>query len=436
MPSSRPDSDTGLKLLAVGDLHLGRRPTRLPEDLAGMGGDFGPGQAWERLVNRAIEEGVEAVALAGDVVDREDHYYEAYRQLQAGVMKLTEAGIRVLGVVGNHDVAVLPRLADQIPEFELLGRDGQWECSTIHARGESVHLWGWSFPAPRVTDSPLAGHVFELRPDGPNLGLLHCDRDQPGSAYAPVGSRELESAGLDGWLLGHIHRPDALAAPHPNGYLGSVTGLHPGEYGDRGPWLIRVRAGRIESMDQWIQAPLRYARLDLDLTELDEPEQARGHLLEAVRDLDKRLATLDTPPEATGLRIRLTGRCRFGEAVLDLFSDDDRAHLFSSNGGSRYFVEQLVSATRPEIDLEKLAREPTPPGLLARKLLLLDEPDENAERQSMIDQARHRLREQAGKSRWNELSVDPPDPISTAEYLRESGLRLLERLLAQRQEET
>ena len=116
---------------------------------------------------------------------------------------------------------------------ELLGKGGTWEAATLEGDGEKVTLWGWSFPAQQGTRSPLSDAGFPRGP-GPNLGLLHCDRDQAGSPYAPVMSRELEAAGLDGWLLGHIHVPDALTAPSPSGYLGSVTGANPGEAGAHG----------------------------------------------------------------------------------------------------------------------------------------------------------------------------------------------------------
>lgn len=425
-----------LKLLAVGDLHLGRRPTRLPEDLTARSHELGPAAAWRRVVDRAIETGVHAVALAGDVVERENDFFEAYRQLQEGVQDLSDAGIRVLGVVGNHDVAVLPRLANQIEAFELLGRGGQWESTRIEAGGDSLELWGWSFPQARVTRSPLTNQVFPPRSSGPRLGLLHCDRDQPGSVYAPVSSRELESAGLDGWLLGHIHAPDTLSAPYPSGYLGSVSGLHPGEHGDRGPWLITVESGRVRSVDQWTLAPLRYQRIEVNLTGLTSPADARESLLEAVRQLDQSMQHLHAAPAAVGLRIHLTGRTRFGEAVLDLLSPEDRAHIATGERGERYFVERLTLATRPEIQLETLAAEPTPPGLLARRLLLLDKPADHPERAELIHLARERLAERAGDRRWSGLRVALPDPEETADYLRESGLRLLESLLAQRERDS
>src|SRR5262245_40987018 len=106
------------RLLFVGDIHLGRRPTGLPESLRELGVDpaeLTPAAAWRAAVAIARDLRVDAVVLAGDVVDHADDRFEAYAHLEAGVRDLEAASIATVAVVGNHDVEVLPRLARQIP---------------------------------------------------------------------------------------------------------------------------------------------------------------------------------------------------------------------------------------------------------------------------------------------------------------------------------
>lgn len=421
-----------LKLLAVGDLHLGRRPSRLPKSLAAEADSLSPAAAWRLLVDQAIDQDVDAVALAGDVVEREEDFYEAYRELRAGVARLAEAGIRVAGIAGNHDVQVLPRLADQLPGFELIGRGGRWETLPIAANGETVTLHGWSFPRQQVPFSPVEGHRFE-HATGVNLGLLHCDRDVPGSPYAPVLSRELRAAELDGWLLGHIHAPDALTRESPGGYLGCVTGMDPGEPGNHGPWLFTIEDGRIAALQQWVLAPLRWETLTLDLTQLTAPEDVHARLLASVRARDAELAGLALPPRAVGLRIRLTGRTRFGNRVEQLLRQDMGAVIDDGAGGTRYFIEHCLAETRPEIALGELAQRPTPPGLLARRLCLLDIPETEAARQ-LIASARVRLENQRKDARWQPLDPGAIDDETVIDWLRRAGTRLLEDMLEQQAE--
>jgi len=422
-----------LKLLAVGDMHLGRRPSRLPEELAERATQLGPTGAWHRTVDTAIEEAVDVVALAGDVVEREDDFYEGYRELHDGVERLKDAGIAVIGVAGNHDVRVLPRLADQLPDFHLLGRQGEWEAKEFAVDGETLTLWGWSFPKEQVRQSPLAGARFD-RPSGINLGLLHCDRDQVGSPYAPVTSTELQAAGLDGWLLGHIHVPDALSAEAPIGYLGSVTGMDPGETGDHGPWLLTLNRGQIESIEQHVIAPLRWERLPLDLSTITDPADVRPLLLEAVQDLDTTLMEHGLAPEAVGLRVQLTGRTNIAGQVVDLFKSNERGHIHTGTRGSHYFIEKLAVATRPAVDLETLAQQSDPPGLLARRLMLLDAHADNPERQALLEAARRDLGELQRSQQWQALAAAPLDDETVAEWLHTAGIQLLEQMLAQRED--
>ncbi|WP_028492003.1 DNA repair exonuclease [Thioalkalivibrio sp. ALE19] len=433
-----------VRILAVGDMHLGRRPSRLPAALADDGARLGPAEAWERCVRLAIEQQVDAVALAGDLVEREDDFFEAYRLLLQGIRQLDQAGITVVGVAGNHDVTVLPRLADELEGFHLLGRGGTWERLTLGADEDRVTLHGWSFPSRRVTTSPLAGHDFHARGEGAaagvHLGLLHADRDARDSHYAPVSSAELAAAGLDAWLLGHIHRPDALdtlagpgtssAAPrYSGGYLGSVTGLHPGEHGPRGPWLITVEGERIRAIEQQCLAPLHWARLDLDLTGLEAPEQARTRLLQRLRELEARLDTRPCPPRALGLRLRLTGQTTLaGEVAHQL--EEHREESIAARPERFTFIERILADTRPPVDLDELARRQDHAGLLARRLQLLEHPADDPDRRALLEQARERLASVATDARWRGLPEAGLDDEAVAARLADSGSRLLEHLLA------
>ena len=422
-----------MKILAVGDIHLGRTPSRLPEELAHRSRDLGPAGAWERTVKVAIDAGVRAVLLAGDVVEGENDFFEAYRELEQGVRELTEAGIEVIGVAGNHDVKVLPRLAEHIPEFRLLGKDGQWQTCRIADEADSITLWGWSFPRKEVLTSPLAGQAFKCEA-GVNLGLLHCDRDAGNSPYAPVGNQELQQAGLDGWLLGHIHKPDVLSVESLNGYLGSLTGLDRSEAGPHGPWLIGISGGRIESVEQLPLARLRWESVDVELDGISEPADAKGCILTALQELDRQFTEssgfqgLVFAPDAVGVHIILRGRTRFGTVVLDEFSGTGEGVVHTGTDNRCYFIGRISADTRPEIDLEELAKELTPRGLLAERLLWLDKPAGHPQRDDLVARAREGLRNQRQKSVWSGLNADEPDPV---EWLRKAGLRALDKLLAQ-----
>ena len=450
----------GARFLCVGDMHLGRHPSALPEDLGGIDAAvFDPTAAWRAAVERALVEGVDAVLLAGDVVESLEDRFAAFAALEAGVRQLVEAGVPVLAVAGNHDVVALPRLADRIEGFRLLGRGGRWESVALENRaGLPIHLHGWSFPALRVRESPLAGERFvagDRLAEGIHLGLLHCDLDQRGSSYAPVQRRELAATSFDAWLLGHVHRPDELGEmPRPIGYLGSLAPLDPGEPGAHGPWLLEVDSGaagvRIRHLPL---AALRFERIEVDLGSLDRMSAAGGAEGEAADELEDRLfqllreevgrrraelaAELDTA-RLVGCRFFLKGRCDPHAAVAGIVRSGTWLGRDLSAGDTHFFIEKIVDEGQPAIDLELRAKGSDPPAILARNLLALQRGDEAGRR--LVSQAQRALAAEARREVWAQLQASPgeesyetrPDgEEGTRARLIAAGTRALEELLAQ-----
>ena len=88
--------------------------------------------------------------------------------------------------------------------------------------------------------------------------------------------------------------------------------------------------------------------------------------------------------------------------------------------------------TRPVKALTRLAEGVDPPGLLARKLLALDDGSRVGRR--LLDEARRRLEALCDRHPWAELPRPSLDDEALAEELRRVGLRLLEELEGQRGE--
>ena len=419
------------RLLAIGDLHLGRRPGRVDRHLD-PGEQLTPAAAWSACVETAITGGADAVVLTGDVVEDSDDLYEAYPDLARGVRRLDEHGIAVAAVSGNHDGRVLPRLADAIPAFRLLGREGRWERAEI----AGVELLGWSFPGATATDNPLRDGVPPRLGGGARIGLLHCDRDQTGSRYAPVRSAELAAADADAWLLGHIHAPDALAGPRPMGYLGSAMGLDPGEPGPRGPWWISVRSPGHVDAEQVPLAPLRWEPLGVDATGIAEPEALHARTAEAVAALHDRLSAEGARPRAVGCRLRVTGRPEPGARLEGEPGTAGLARFQDERDGIRYFVEGVRLATEPALDLERLAQGSDPLALLARRLLILRRPADDPERAELIRRARPELEALARRRAFWDLEAGTLDETRIAEALERASRQALDALLAQGTEAT
>ena len=57
------------KILATADIHVGRRPSKVPDEEDAR--RFSSARIWEAIVDRAIAEEVDLVALSGDVIDHD-----------------------------------------------------------------------------------------------------------------------------------------------------------------------------------------------------------------------------------------------------------------------------------------------------------------------------------------------------------------------------
>lgn len=412
-------------LLAIGDIHLGRTPTALHPDLAVRASQLGPEAAWSRAVTEAINRKVDAVLLAGDVVERSRDLLVAYGDLKSGVEKLATAGIPVLAVAGNHDTLVLPRLAREIEALHLLGADGRWQERSVG----KLSVLGWSFPRPQVRRSPLKDFPQPSKPER-TIGLLHCDRDQLGSPYAPVSSAELRSAPTAAWLLGHIHQPDRLQAPRPMGYLGSLSALRASETGARGPWLLSWDDATGLAIRHLPLAPLRYEVVTIDVSDLDQAELLAEAGIGEARKLARALAEQPFQPDAVGLRLRLTGACRFQRqlpAVTERLVTESRPW---KEQGMLFFIQKVSVETEPDFDLREVARGSDPCALLAQRILILRDPSDE-KHQVLLDRSRSHMARIFGLREFQSLAIEVDDSM-LRNWLERAGVRALMELLGQR----
>ena len=368
--------------------------------------------------------------MAGDVVESANARFEAFGALHDGVARLVEARIPVFGVAGNHDVEVLPRLARSIPGYRLLGAGGTWEMVAIGRGGDPwAHVAGWSFPAPQVRVNPIRLPDFPRTApsDLPLFGVLHCDLDGGTSPYAPVPRVDLERSDYRGWFLGHIHRPSVLDPRRPLGYLGSLVGIDPSETGPRGPWLLaQDERGELDLCHVPL-APLRWEEIDIDTGELSTADALLDAIARGIEALHRRLE--HDPPRAVGCRVRLTGKTGIHRELRRLLEQESPEKVRLRHGSVLYFVAGFRDESRPELDLRCLSRGDHPAGLLARRLLVLEQGGDDA--REMIGRVRRELEQELHGRPWAPLGSEELDDEKIRTLLLDAGSRALEELLFQ-----
>jgi DNA repair exonuclease SbcCD nuclease subunit len=398
-----------------------------------------PKAVWLSTVQKAIDRDVDAVMIAGDIVDQENRYFEAFGAFEDGIAQLDEEEIPVVVIAGNHDFDALPDMVDNLDSntLQFLGRGGQWERWTLEQDGEPVaHFDGWSFSAEHVYESPLEEYELPATDDAPQIGVLHADLDSRGSRYAPVLSSELRDTAAEAWLLGHIHSPGIRIESRPLAlYSGSPQPLDPGEKQAHGPWTITIPENGDVRAEQIPLASVRYDQVTVDVSKVDDPQEATAVISEEIKDHVR--AELDTRSlELSLVRVRLTGRTDAHSALVDQHRSMER-DLGFRKGSVSVRIESIDVDTRPAIDLEDLAKGDNAAAYLADLLIEIENGGPHETYSEVVDDSLAAVRQAHSANAYNplrrETELEDPDNADAIEHLEQQARVLLDTLLSQKE---
>ncbi len=234
--------------------------------------------ALENMTRLAIDRDVDLVVIAGDLYDGDWTEQNTGLAFVGEAVKLTDAGIPLLVIRGNHDAADLMTSALPLPKnpdgSDIFLQTGKPESRFLEDLGIAVH--GQSFRS-RAEKSNLAAKYPAAAKGMFNLGLLHTglEGDHQHAHYAPCTPRQLTDHGYDYWALGHIHtRHDhALEGGPPIVFSGNIQGRHIREQGAKGCVLIEIDdrndcTYQFEPLDV-----LRWELCEIDATQMEHRDE-------------------------------------------------------------------------------------------------------------------------------------------------------------------
>lgn len=418
-----------VRILCTGDIHIGRQASRTRER-------YRTASAWTALVDLAIEERVDVLAISGDVIDKAVSSYESIGPLTAGLSRLGDAGIETVAVAGNHDHDVLPRVAaySGMERFHLVGRGGVWERHTV-ARGDGPILFvdGWSFPAEHVSVNPMDSYMARSATDVPVLGLLHADLDSPSSHYAPVSLPRFAGRGVDFWLLGHIHIPALRSGPgtEPVLYPGSPWAMDPGESGAHGVWIVELEAGRPAPPRHVPISPVRYDRIVIDLAGVATEDDFQSTVVSALQNMAQKVIAEHGADSLHELicRVHYTGETPAHQEIRTWAGRAQHSMSPLQVGTLEVVIETWTSDLRPEVDLHDLARGTSPLAEAARLVLALEQPNPDPAYDDLIARTTARLGDVANDGTFGLLGSDTPTHDMARALLVRHGLTLISALI-------
>lgn len=372
-----------LKILATGDIHIGKKSSGVPENIEESATKF----TWNRIVDWSIKNGANVVVLTGDIIDNDNRYFEAIGPLQSGFEKLKQADIAVFMVSGNHDYDVLSQMVvtENYDNVNLLGSNGQWEIKKISKNGEEIQFVGWSFPNAHFSEDPFSKFdVTEIDTNITTIGLLHGDVDIPESKYAPINSNNFLNKSVDTWILGHIHKPRIIRESDPHVcYPGSPHALSSKEQGIHGPLLLTIEKKDDIHIRQIPLSPVRYENIAIDITHTTDELSLRDTVTSGlINDANKKIEQLQG---VSFLIYDLSLEGQHGNLrdiekwILPIVDDYD--HEIDTE--TRLAVRKAVVNARPKVEnIKELASQSSPVGILAKTIIAL----QNDKRTNFLDE--------------------------------------------------
>lgn len=268
------------------DLHLGRHFSTIPdpdlrERLAAAHLD-----AWRSLVQLCIDRSASFLLIAGDVFENPRPDGKSIGTFLRHIGELSEAGIDVLAVPGNHDPASKgsPFLTGTLDEVISFTSPKPGVVPLTASDGTKVEVIGAGFRSSTFCDDPTPTFPKGDKDGTFRIGLLHSSLDNGGtreSTYAPCTRDGLASLGYQYWALGHIHKREVIEGTPLIAFPGCLCGGDVGETGRKGALVVNVANG-VPSAEFMPLADAVWLNQVVDISSCDSDNDVRDRVEEAV----------------------------------------------------------------------------------------------------------------------------------------------------------
>ena len=264
-------------------------------------------EAFDNLIQLAIDESVDFLLIAGDLYDKDSPDFHTPIHVRKRFRELDEHDIPVFIIQGNHDATTVAKKAFeslQLPPNVTIFPTNK--PKTVYLEHLHVAIHGQGFATKSVTED-LSAKYPPAEPGHFNIGLLHTNlggRDSHDN-YAPSTTDGLISRDYQYWALGHIHKRDkGLGGTNQIiHYSGNTQGRHIRESGPRGCTLVSVDDKHQISMKFRATDVWRWMECQLAATHCETPDDV---IADVVADLEKKLQ--EAEDRSLAVRVRITGQ--------------------------------------------------------------------------------------------------------------------------------
>lgn len=297
-----------IRLLHTGDLHIGVQNYGRLDSETGIHTrliDFL--NTFDRLVDHAIDSDVDGVLISGDVFKNREPNVTEQREFAKRIKRLSDRGINVYIIVGNHDLHNAVHKATSVEIYDILDLPGVYvrrkpaidildtkrgplqvialpyvSASMINAEGSTIEELAMDMR--RKLCDIAEGLAQKAYNDLPTVFMSHYSviGAVPGSEKSIMLGREItlplscfSKDEFDYVALGHIHRHQVMGEKPPIVYCGSMDRVDFNEEKEVKGFVV-VELGRGFAEYEFVELPTRpFRTIDIEITEDDPFEQAR-----------------------------------------------------------------------------------------------------------------------------------------------------------------
>lgn len=338
-----------IKILHCADIHIGARESFLGEKAESR--RFETLITFEKIVDLAVEKGVQLVALAGDILDSnsvESNFTDRIFK------KIADAeNIKFVFAAGNHDPLNFrsPFISENLPKnlYVLKTED---DCKTFE--DIKTKVYGRSFESAFLKGED--GFSLSTDSDYVNLMVQHGElKSDLNSQYNSITKSFIEESGMDYIALGHIHKSTEIGKIGKTyfAYCGCSEGQGFDETDQKGVYVGEIGEGQCNL--EFVPVSRRMHIVEkIDVSMLETSSEIADFIISSLADKYNNYSE-------NLYKISLVGGIK-PECEISV------AEVLSRIADKLYFVK-IKDETQIAYDYEALAKETSLKGIFVKKML-------------------------------------------------------------------
>lgn len=309
--------------------------------------------AFERIIDTAINESVQAFIISGDIYNSEDYNLEAQVRFVGAMQRLAKAHIPVYMVQGNHDPAESWRAQLAMPNNVHIFSSTQVQRFPLMVNNVEIGgIYGISCGHGNEHMN-FATQYKALERDEFSIAVMHgtvgsSKNSEAHDVVGPCSLSDLVQGAMDYWALGHIHKSQILHSDPMVVYPGNPQGLHRKETGPKGCYLVKVSHNGHCDLEFIDTAALRFEEIQLDISGV----QQESELMELLRIKKASLHKQYKKPILLSVKLVGAGPMHtlaMDEGVRQHWLKDSQREEVSKTGFVMPY--KLMDCTRPSVNL-------------------------------------------------------------------------------------